>query len=118
MTKEKAEKLLPVFNAYAQGKQIQVYDIKYETWIDVKTIDFNLNPNLYRIKPQAKYRPFKDKDECWDEILKHQPIGWIDDKKHNRKLLITILDFLNFETEFKNCTFIDGSPFGILDEEL
>ncbi len=31
----------------------------------------------YRIKPESKYRPFKDEKECWQEMQKHQPIGWI-----------------------------------------
>lgn len=31
----------------------------------------------YRVKPEPKYRPFKDAEECWAEMLKHEPFGWV-----------------------------------------
>ena len=41
-----------------------------------------MNSQDYRIKPETKYRPFKDAEECFEEMKKHQPFGWIKDKLH------------------------------------
>lgn len=36
-----------------------------------------MNPQDYRIKPE--YRPFKDAKECFEEMQKHKPYGWVKD---------------------------------------
>ena len=76
----------------------------------------------YRIKPE--YRPFKNAEECWQEMLKHKPFGWILDRYGEiynivkvRASSITIclavgFEFYNYE-EASEFTFIDGTPFGI-----
>ena len=76
MNRQQAKELLPIIKAYAEGKTIQYY---YEdaNWIDIspdKAVDFSNNPSKYRIKPDPKYRPFKDIEECWQEMQKHQPL--------------------------------------------
>ena len=84
-------------------------------YIDFKKCDL-------RIKPT--HRPFKDAQECWNEMQKHQPFGWV--KGHNKKFyLITELtdegcyfsanhDYeITFGAIFKWDTFADGTPFGI-----
>ena len=73
MTKEEARHLLPVIKAYSEGKAIQhkVYDMKDGTseWEDLKKNDEWNWRGEYRIKPEPKYRPFKDAEECWNEKL-------------------------------------------------
>ena len=76
MTRKEARELLPLIQAYAEGKTIQRIDDKNE-WNDLCIVNFDFSPNKYRIKPEIKYRPFKTQEECWDEMLKHQPFGWV-----------------------------------------
>lgn len=85
-------------------------------------IDFNFSPQRYRIKPDPKYRPFANADECWQEMQKHQPFGWI--KYKENKYLITEVSSICVKTGKKLLlssakevfTFADGTPFGIKEE--
>lgn len=83
MTKEEAKEFYPILQAFAEGRVIECRTkpgtisagIPNE-WTEMKEIGF-WNGIEYRIKPESKYRPFKDAEECWTEMLKHQPFGWI-----------------------------------------
>ena len=56
MTREEAKELLPIIQAYAEGKDIEIlFDSE---WITGTHLDFTLSPENYRIKPKSKYRPF------------------------------------------------------------
>lgn len=133
MNRNQAKELLPILQAFAKGKVIQVKN--NNVW---KDIDNNHNcvflPDSYkyRIKPEPKYRPFANAEECWQEMLKHQPFGWIksvDDKNPEVFIhcavitkvdgILTDLDEIPFPYDgmYKNYTFIDGTPFGIKIEE-
>ena len=126
MDRERAKELLPIIQAFAEGKTIQVQeDIDWCYLGD--DADFNLNPLRYRIKPESKYRPFKDAEECWAEMQKHQPFGWIKDKGDGYKVLITKVnddkntDYMSINGNgswtldgiMDYYTFADGTPFGI-----
>ena len=118
MTRENAKKLLPIIQAWIDGKTIQFKDVTSE-WkdIDKHSIYFDRHPSDYRIKPEVKYRPFKTKEECWDEMQKHQPFGWIKMTNSNEFLnLISLGLNTEFEPQFIAYTFADGSPFGIKEE--
>lgn len=52
-------------------------------------MSFAGNPDSYRIKPEPKYRPFKDAEECWQEMLKHEPFGYTYDRLNNIRDSIT-----------------------------
>lgn len=70
------------------------------------------------------YRPFNNKDECWQEMIKHQPFGWIFDG--NKYYLITSVSDVHiwlgdnacftFGYAFNKFNFADGTPFGIKEE--
>ena len=86
---------------------------------------FDSAPSRYRIKPEPKYRPFKTKEECYNEIMKHQPFGWI--RESNTKILynISMIDDCYLSTQDQSnhlvdtlniYEFIDGTPFGIKEE--
>lgn len=63
---------------------------------------------------EPSYRPFKDKDECWQEMLKHQPFGWVIIQAVNEyRSLSTISKNRDFGLMFDTYTFADGTPFGI-----
>lgn len=126
--------MLPILQAYAEGRVIECRtkpsavegtDVPNE-WTETKEIEFWKNTE-YRIKPEPTYRPFKDAEECWNEMLKHQPFGWVKDR-NGSKFLIENLDsrgFVEVDDEgtctfkevFENRTFVDGLPFGIIVEE-
>lgn len=123
MNRQEAKELLPIIQAFAEGKIIQ-FKNAFGNWVDCcDGALFNYPPKEYRIKPEPKYRPFKDKEECWQEILKHHPIGWIKDIPNNNFYSITeVTDNaciftdgfkLLFNDGYKYLTFIDGTPFGI-----
>ena len=128
MTREEAKQLLPIIQAYAEGKEIQQTD-GYD-WYDLDNPDFMANGSSYRIKPETKYRPFKNAEECWQEMLKHQPFGWIKSKEATEDVYFTITGLTNtcgfmlnspggrsFSGLYDYYTFTDGTPFGIKEEE-
>lgn len=129
MTREEAKELLPIIQAFAEGKTIQYKNSEGE-WEDIDNPSFYVNLE-YRIKPGPKYRPFKDREECWNEMLKHQPFSYITDDLGNvtqvnglqlnafNELFISISCSPSmFETSylFDRYKFIDGTPFGINEE--
>ena len=128
MNRNQAKQLLPIIQAYVEGKQIQHL---YNEWKDVDELDIDLaiNPELYRIKPEPKYRPFSNAEECWNEMKKHQPFGWVKDKKDGHHALITAVDddtcgmSLNGNAAWSLSgimdlfTFADDVPFGVKVEE-
>ena len=133
MTREEAKRMLPIIQAYADGKTIEMLCCNDE-WKKVDEPSFKVDPKYYRIKPGPKNRPFKTKEECWSEMLKQQPFGWVIGGKdhenfyhieyvyscnpynyHKVKLSQNDMSF-NYEHLFRDFTFIDGSPFGIKDE--
>lgn len=132
MTREEARQLLPIIQAYAEGKSIQFQD--GGKWYDVYDTDFHQSPDRYRIKPESKYRPFETKEECWQEMQKHQPFGWLKSKKNGRFRCIGEVSWSDaFETVnvalstseslsrcvdsvFNEYTFADGAPFGVMEE--
>ena len=126
MTREEAKQLLPIIQAFAEGKAIQQTD-GYD-WYDLDDPDFMANGSSYRIKPETKYRPFKNADECWQEMQKHQPFGWLKDKNDGHLTLITVVGNdkmmtlngrvgLNLLGMMNNYVFANGTPFGIKVEE-
>ena len=78
MTRKEAKEWLPIIQAWAEGRTIQ-YQISPESWwTDINKDLYTSNPpSNYRIKPESKYRPFQSQEECWNEMLKHQSLGWV-----------------------------------------
>lgn len=120
MTREEARKAAEVMLAYANGEEIEIAysNSSYQT---VTSPEFNWGKVEYRVKPKPTYRPFKDKEECWNEMLKHQPLGWIKNECGNIFNIIAIFkDSINlnecsayYSELCKQFKFIDGTPFGI-----
>ena len=112
MTREEAKEQLPIIQALAEGKTIEVLHPN-GGWTESDKVYFNLPSNHYRIKEEPKYRPFKTKEECWNEMLKHQPFGWLSDKDGDYLLPAVIGDDSDFIFRFRVHKFADGAPFGI-----
>ena len=117
MTREEAKRLLPIIQAYAEGKKIEICDNRGWKDLIVDSPNFDCKPSCYRIKPEPKYRPFKTQEECWEEMLKHQPFGWV---KDNNGSYLNMMIVTKEESEYANLlestTFTDGTPFGIKEE--
>ena len=132
MTREQAKELLPIIQAFAAGKQIQD-SIDCVRWFDTDEINLEYEGQKikHRIKPEPKYRPFKTQEECWNEMMKHQPFGWLKSKKSGSFRCIGEVSWSDvFETVyialstseslsrssdsvFEEYTFVDDTPFGI-----
>ena len=131
MNRNQAKQLLPIIQAYAEGKAIESRCIKGDTslWYDDKDPSFD-DDFEYRIKPEPKYRPFKGTEECWKEMEKHQPFGWIKCKEGYFNIVyvddyyVGLADkdnssiLLASKNSYQDNTFADGTPFGIKIEEV
>lgn len=122
MNRQQAKEFLPIIQAFAEGKIIE-FKSAFGKWTACNDDAlFNCPPEDYRIKPEPKYRPFANKYECWQEMQKHQPFGWV--RSYYGQFVITTIrdreatigskdNFLNYDYILKNYTFADGTPFGI-----
>lgn len=130
MTKEEVKQALPLIQAFAEGKTIQTKN--GSTWIDIDSDknQFILDSvvtyqDCFRVKPKDVYRPFRNAEECWQEMLKHKPFGWIKFTESyasivavtNVDVSLTILNgdvaFCPFVEMVEQQKFADGTPFGI-----
>lgn len=130
MNRKEAAELLPIIKAYAEGKEIEIFDETKRMWITAILPHFNCDSSSYRIKPEPKYRPFANAEECWNEMEKHQPFGWVRDKSWGIYDMIVIVtdsgilfngsalkDITAYDCPFEKTSFADGTPFGILENE-
>ena len=134
MDRNQAKEFYPILQAYAEGKVIECRT-KPGTisagipnkWTEIKEIGF-WNGIEYRIKLKPKNSSFKNAEECFAEMLKHQPFGWLKDKNDGHLTLITVVDNDNmmalngrvgwdFLSMMNNYVFADGTPFGVKVEK-
>lgn len=135
MDRNQAKEFYPILQAYAEGSVIECrtkpISLKGSDtpngWTEMKDFEFWNNVE-YRIKPAPKYRPFKDAKECWQEMQKHQPFGWLKLKCEDTAygMLTLIKDKgaavgtddtpFSYRYLFYNYTFADRQPFGIKEE--
>ena len=127
MTREEIKKMLPILQAFADGKTIESRCIKGDKslWYDDDDPSFD-NDLEYRIKPEPRYRSFKDAEECWNEIQKHKPFGWVNYNGYRVNIAAVMgsaITFVKnkgytlfFQQAFEECTFIDKQPFGIKEK--
>lgn len=93
MNRNQAKEFYPILQAYAEGRVIECRTKPsalskswrdMNDWTEMKDITYWSNIE-YRIKPdskaEAKYRPFANAEECWNEMQKHQPFGWVKDNE-------------------------------------
>lgn len=132
MDREQAKLLLPIIKAFSEGGTIQGKAHRNGSW----NIDYGddlpfedlWDTSMFRIKPEPKYRPFKDMKECWKEMLKHYPFGWVTPKgyKNIHYNILKVSSGLGFDDSttisvsyldaFNDYTFIDDEPFGIKED--
>ena len=128
MNRKEAKELMPIIQAFAEGKTIQYYDslIDIADWEDCENPNFENLTYKFRIKPETTYRPFKDAEECWQEMLKHKPFGWVKSTlfkdfalvKRVTTLYVEInRDIIDYKDALEKFTFADGNNFGVKVEE-
>ena len=136
MTREEAKKIAEAMMAYAEGKNMEFSRWGAEDWRPCDNPSFQCNIYRYRVQPEPKYRPFKNAEECWQEMQKHQPFGWITlqcgQKSGSKASIIKLTDncfyfvgdgsgichnLYNYEFDKHFWLFADGTPFGIKLEE-
>ena len=129
--KEEVKSVMNIIQAFADGKTIQAIDPYEDEWVDQAALNFKaLFEGQYRIKPEHTYRQFKDAEECWNEMQKHQPFGWIkpkgDDTISKFMLIDSLMDEVvtvrtnirfNYHELLEHYTFADRTPFGIIEED-
>ena len=132
MNRKEAAELSPFIKAFGEGRIIEFSSITdvSKAWREVTDFPIGMIKNFkFRIKPESKFRPFKNVDECWLEMLKHQPFGWVI-KRTNKRLyniqsvhmdgnvLYIRSSYVEFGKAFDDYVFADGTPFGVtIDEE-
>lgn len=115
MTREEAKELLPIIQAWTEGQTIEYLDNEGR-WAKGDDLSFCAELKRYRIKPEPKYRPFRSRDECWNEMMKHQPFGWLINRDAQYINPLSIGDGKDFVNWFNLYTFADGTPFGVKEE--
>lgn len=137
MDRNQAKDFSPILQAFAEGKEIEcrnepdsIKDLGLPNdWTNVTDLFF-MKGLEYRIKSESQYRPFANAEECWQEMLKHQPFGWIKAKEGAYFNIIYVDDYyagfadkdgsailLASKNSYQDNTFIDGTPFGVKVEE-
>ena len=130
MNRKEIAELMPIIQAFLEGRTIECrtksWELnkgwRYETdWKETQQLVFR-DTFEYRIKPEFKYRPFKDAEECWKEMLKHQPIGWVKStlfKDLDLVQRVTTLyveidrEIIDYKDALEKFTFADDTNFGV-----
>ena len=123
MNRKEAKELMPIIQAFAEGKAIESRCIKGDKslWYDDEDPSFD-DDLEYRIKPEPTYRPFKDAEECWQEMQKHQPFGWVKStlfKDFDLVQRVTTLyveinrEIIDYKDALDKFTFADDTNFGV-----
>ena len=128
MNRKEAKELMPIIQAFAEGKTIQYYDslIDIADWEDCENPNFENLTYKFRIKPESTYRPFANAKECWQEMQKHKPFGWVKSTLFKDLALVkrvTTLyveinrDIIDYKDALEKFTFADGTNFGVKVEK-
>ena len=131
MTREETREAVKVMVAYANGKGIQYLDDNNK-WIDTPNPVFDWSRWAYRVKPKPEYRPFETQEECWNEMLKHQPFAFLSsaneydcfsicrvfEEEGIPKITFASNPYSDYDMTkvFDTFQFADGTPFGIKEE--
>ena len=136
MDRNQAKEFYPILQAFAEGKVIETRTDPnvvgkgledMNDWTEMNEIKF-WNNIEYRIKSEPKYRPFANVEECWTEMKKHQPFGWVKtigvrthfaECKSIGELVLVGLESTphTYKYAFDTYTFADGTTFGVKVEE-
>lgn len=134
MNREQVKKLLPILQAFAEGKTIEIRTNPKSIanpsmpndWVVMDELECWANIE-YRIKPSSKYRPYQSIKECFHDMENHKPFGYLRKKQkgdivliigvHNDGYPYLRLSMPNVATKFTSVfeeyVYLDGQPFGV-----
>ena len=129
MNRNQAKEFYPILQAYAEGRVIECRTKQSAVkgtsvpndWTEIREIGYCDNIE-YRIKPAPKYRPFKNAEECWQEMSKHQPFGWVKSTLFKDLALVNRVttlyveinrEIIDYKDALDKFTFADGTNFGV-----
>ena len=133
MDRNQSKEFYPILQAFAEGRVIECRtkpsliegsDVPND-WTEMKEIEF-WNNIEYRIKPEPIYRPFANAEECWKEMQKHQPFGWVKSTLFKDLALVNRVttlyveinrDIIDYKDALEKFTFADDTNFGVKVEE-
>lgn len=97
------EEMISVMQSYAEGKKIELRYNRWngEKWVDVCNPSWAWNEYDYRVKPEPKYRPYANADECFADVKKHG--GWVKNSSGQYIQIIAVGE--------SSITFADNIPF-------
>lgn len=136
MDRNQAKEFYPILQAFAEGKVIETRTDPnvvgkgledMNDWTEMNEIE-HWNNIQYRVKPEPTYRPFANAEECWAEMLKHEPFGWVKLKDTESGYYMikgiasqVVIGFnetpFSYNRVFEDYTFVDGTSFGVKVEE-
>lgn len=135
MNRKEVAELMPIIQAFLEGRTIERKTRSWELnkgwrdetqWEKTEQLIFR-DTFVYRIKPEPKYRPFRDAEECLKEMSKHTPFGWLKETKrdiwtqisyvHNEGIETVNSGSASYKSLFDCFTFFDRKPFGVKVEE-
>ena len=132
MNRNQAKELMPIIQAFLEGKTIERKTRSWEPnkgwrdetqWENTEELIFR-DTFVYRIKPEQKpsYRPFANAEECWQEMQKHKPFGWVKStlfKDFDLVQRVTTLyveinrDIIDYKDALEKFTFAYDTNFGV-----
>lgn len=114
---------MPIMDAYAMGKTIEVKNKFTGKWEEVPEPKFDNEPEIYRVRendPTPRYRVLADMAEFMYEAGKHQPYMFV--KTDGELLMVLVVrdtgiitpkqSYTWKEALEKGLTFADGTPIG------
>lgn len=124
MTREDTKERIAVMQAYVDGKDIEFYNGTNGQWETLSDVLWCSNTK-YRVKPTPKYRPFRSAKECFDGMVKHGQFCWLQSSDRyviargcdNGGIYISSDEAVSFEAALRLYKFVDGTPFGVIEEE-
>lgn len=101
------------------------YDNDMEHFTKKEFREITANDILNIVIDEPKYRPFKDAEECFEEMKKHEPFGWVISRSgeayniwHIGATSIRLHESIcGLACAMVDYVFADGTPFGVKEEE-
>lgn len=116
------EEIIAVVTAHKEGKQIQQRSKGSKDWNDTDKPNWNFYVLDYRVKPESKYRSFKNVDEAFQEAKKHGFwIKRIDGDVYEQMIFISNIQIITDSTRCLSLYNLyvwadDDTPCGVLEE--
>ena len=98
MDRKLASEIMPIIQAYSEGKVIEMSTLL--GWVKQDDLNIDLliaNPNMFRIQPMITYRPFKDGDDLYYYFDSNVMLDAISDDT-----IIRYLEHNGYECELQN----------------